>query len=260
MVAVPSEVEGLFCFETYLKGSDIGLTKGDEDIDALACLDPNCEVLLISTTGSAKAHGTGGDGDDDDDDDNEVRAKDEDLLACRARESATPLSPALHTCVLYFDGSDVDLKSSSEDVDAAWLRPDGSLWLSTKGSFSAEDEDNDTSVDGKSDEVFGCAPDPTLGEDTHCFFFEVFDGDDAGLDENIDGLWSTFDDAFSLPSLAVQAADVIAADSQAADVVEAEDALDAVEWAEALSEADEEVDAHDFMDVVQQIYLPVVNR
>jgi hypothetical protein len=221
------------CFSIFLEGSDIGLTKGDEDIDAFACEDPDCSGrLLISTTGTARSNAGGG---------GEIESRDEDLIAC---------DPGTLECELYFDGSDVDLLSGNEDVDAAWLNDDGSLWLSTKGNFFAE---GSNTLGGDSDDIFGCAPDPDLGADTDCFFFEVFNGDAASLNKNVDGLWATFDPGFT-PPFAMQAASL-----DAVEAVDADDAFDEAGWAEALSEADAEVDSFDFMDVTQQVFVPIVN-
>jgi hypothetical protein len=219
------------CFSIFLEGSDIGLTKGDEDIDALACEDPDCSGrLLISTTGNARSNAGGG---------GEIESRDEDLIAC---------DPTTLECELFFDGSDVDLLSGNEDVDAAWLSDqDSSLWLSTKGNFFAE---GSNTLGGDNDDIFGCAPDPDLGADTDCFFFEVFNGDAASLNKNVDGFWATFDPF----AFAVQAASL-----DTVEAVDADDAFDDAGWAEAVSEADDEVDAFDFMDVVQQVYVPIVN-
>jgi hypothetical protein len=226
------------CFSPFLEGRDIGLTKGDEDIDAFACEDPACSGrLLISTIGSAKAKAVGG---------GQVEVKDEDLLAC---------DPVTFECERYFDGSDVGLNSGNEDIDAAWRNYDdgGSLWLTTKGRFFVH-SDGGNSLGGDNDDVFGCAPNPALGSDTDCFFFEVFNGEAATLEENIDGLWATFDTLFT-PPVVVQAASV-----DTGEAIDADDPFDAVGWAEATSEADSEVDAFDFMDVVQQVHIPIVFR
>jgi hypothetical protein len=227
------------CFTIFLEGRDIRLTKGDEDIDAFACEDPDCSGrLLISTIGSAKARGVAGD---------EVKAKDEDLLAC---------DPVTFECELYFNGSEVGLNSGNEDVDAAWRNYDdgGSLWLTTKGRFFVH-SDGSNSLGGDNDDVFGCAPNPAFGEDTNCFFFEVFNGEAATLDENIDGLWATFEDPPFLPLVTVQAASI-----DTGEAVDADDPFDAEGWAEAMSDPDSEVDAFDFMDVVQQVHIPIVFR
>jgi hypothetical protein len=226
-------------YSTYLSGDDIGLTYGDEAIDALACLRAACTTLLISTIGAA-SYGY-----------DLSSVLDEDLVAC-----VVPAGP----CTFYFDGSDLDLHSGNEDVNAAWQNendnPD-SLWLSTKGHFYATSRG--TFISGDNDDVFGCRP-GVFGIDTACSLFAVFNADTEGFtstsgggDTDIDGLWATFG---TPPPLAT----VVAATSQTADTGDADDVIAAEDFAEAMSLGDPEVDVYDFFDVVQQIYLPIVNR
>jgi hypothetical protein len=121
-------------FHFYFDGSDVGLTKSNEDIDALA-LDADGS-LLISTNGSAVVEGTSG--------------ADTDLL----RFTATNLGAATSgSFSVYFDGSDVGLTdASSEDVDGAGLLPDGRILLSTTGAFSVP------GVSGANEDVFAFTP------------------------------------------------------------------------------------------------------
>jgi hypothetical protein len=229
------------CYTIYLAGSTLNLTKGDEDIDALACTTPVCDVLLISTIGTVQADAGGG---------TEVKAEDEDLLECNV---------AATTCQLDadegFNGTNLALTSGDEDIDAAWKNYDnGNLWLTTKGKFTAS---SINSLNGDNNDVFGCAP-PTpgvFGTGTSCFLYEVFNAEARGFKKAIDGLWATFDTPPPLPLVAAQAAA-----SQADEAVEPDDPIDAADFAEAMSMGNPEVDAYDFIDVVQQIYLPVVNR
>jgi hypothetical protein len=238
------------CFEPYLKGSDVGLTKGDEDVDALACLDAACTILILSTIGSAKVHRDGG---------GDLEVRDEDLFICRAKGTAPPQPPpALHTCLPYFDGSTLDLTSGSEDLSAAWNNlAEGTLWFTTKGDFNAE-ADGLRALAGDKDDVSGCAPPSPAA---NCFLFEVFNGESAGFRKGIDGLWAVASTSDLPPGPVVAlSAQVSAAGSQVADAGDAEDAIEALDYAEAMSEGDEDVDAYDFIDVTQQIYLPVVVR
>jgi hypothetical protein len=227
-------------YSIYLSGAAIGLTKGNEDIDALA-LAPDGR-LLISTIGKAKVN-----------DDDEVKAKDEDLLVCTVFPPADP--PDTPTCELYFDGSDVELTKSREDVMAASVDTNGDLnhYLTTKGRFKAEG--SASSLDEDRDVIFGCTPlslDDTT-DLTDCFLFSLFDAEDIDWENQIDGLWINFTGS-PLPPL--PGSD----DTMAANASEADEAIDADDYAEAMAEADDDVDEFDFMDVVQQFYLPIVNR
>jgi hypothetical protein len=229
-------------FSIYLRGADVGLNKRQEDIDALA-LAPDGR-LLLSTIGKAKVTGPNG----------AVEAKDEDLLVCTVIPPADP--PATPTCELYFDGSDIELTSSKEDVMAAWvdLNGDQNHYLTTKGRFSAEGDD--TELSGDRDVVFGCTPlslDVDLDDDdTDCFLFRLFDAEEIDWENQIDGLWVNTGSPLSpLPG-----SDAI----DAASASDEEDDPDHADFAETMAEGDEEVDAYDFMDVVEEFYLPIVNR
>ena len=105
-------------FELWFDGSDVGLTRGGEDIDGLQLLEDGS--LLISTSGGPRVPG--------------VRGADEDIL----RFEPTSLGDqTAGTWSVYFDGSDVGLSNSgSEDVVAFGLDADDNLHLSTLGSFS----------------------------------------------------------------------------------------------------------------------------
>jgi hypothetical protein len=114
-------------FSLYFDGSDVGLAKNSEDIDAVALAADGS--LIISTTGGISANGASG--------------NDEDLWMF----SATSLgSDTAGSFVQLFDGSDVGLTDASEDLDAATLTSTGNILFSTFGSFnvagvSGEDED-----------------------------------------------------------------------------------------------------------------------
>lgn len=101
----------------YFDGSDVGLTQAGEDIDALELLTDS--RLLISTTGSVNVPGASG------------RAQD--LLAFTPSRLGTTTSG---TWAVYFDGSDVALEDSSENVDGTAIGSAGEIYLSTTGNFS----------------------------------------------------------------------------------------------------------------------------
>lgn len=227
-------------FSLFLAGSEIGLTSDGEDIDALAFAADG--RLLISTIGGATVNGPTG----------EVKANDEDLIACDLG-----LSPV--TCVLYFEGSDVRLNDGSEDLMAAWVDPTSEThYFSTKGSFDVEGSDGN-SVENDREVVFGCRPlsaEESTGL-TDCDFFEFFDSEDAfDTEKQIDGMWLGADiPANSTPT---RSAAPVANFS-----LSSEKALDSQELANALTESqqvDPEIDIYDFVDLAQQLYLPVVER
>ena len=104
-------------FSMYFDGSDVGLSTSDEDVDAIELLSSG--HLLVSTTGSVSVSGVSG--------------EDEDLLEL----TPTSLGPATAgSWKLYFDGSDVGLRSSDEDLDGVAVDGSGRILLSTTGAFS----------------------------------------------------------------------------------------------------------------------------
>jgi hypothetical protein len=228
-------------FSIFLAGSTIGLTTDGEDIDALAFAPDG--RLLISTIGGATVNGPTG----------EVKANDEDLIACDL--TVTPV-----TCVLYFEGSDVRMTEGSEDLMSAWVDPNsGTHFFSTKGSFDVEGND-DNSVENDLEVVFACTPlslEETAG-DTDCDFFEFFDSEEAfDTEKQIDGMWLGAD----IPPVT---APTRSAPSATNITLAGEAALDNQEVAATLADdqeaVDPEIDIYDFVAIVQQLYLPVVER
>ena len=147
-------------FFLYFDGSDVGLTADAEDIDAVELLTGG--QILVSTTGSVSVTG--------------VSAVDEDLL------SFTPTSLGAATAgsfSLYFDGSDVGLGGSSEDIDAAAADASGNIHLSTTDVFTVP------SVSGEDEDVFVFDPSST-GPTTAGSYVQTlyFDGSSLGLGGN----------------------------------------------------------------------------
>ena len=141
-------------------GSDVGLTSSDEDVDALNLLANG--NLLISTRDSVSVP--------------DVSGKDEDIL------EFTPGSLGGNTTgswSLYFDGSDVGLTSSGEDLDGLGLDAEGKLYLSSTGSLSAN------GASGADEDVFIFTP-SKLGPGTSGSFDSTlyFDGSKYGLGGN----------------------------------------------------------------------------
>ena len=159
-------------FTMYLKGSDVGLTSAGEDIDAITLVHD--DELVISTLGSARvpqdittSHAPW------------VRARDEDLLLLTLNDAGAPADGGQWS--LFFDGSDVKLRTSSEDIDAIYINPDSdSIHLSTSGNFNVPG-----GVTGKDEDIIRCAVN-SLGSVTSCNFFFYFDGSGNGIKNNND--------------------------------------------------------------------------
>jgi hypothetical protein len=152
-------------FSLYFDGSDVGLSTTSEDIDALSILSDG--RIVISTMGDASVPG--------------VSATDEDLLVFTP---TTLGATTTGTWAMYFDGSDVGLSASSEDVDGMAIAANGDIYLSTPASFSV------TGLSGADEDVFICRP-TSLGANTACTFLSplVFDGSAFELNaDDVDGL------------------------------------------------------------------------
>ena len=149
-------------FSLYLDGSDVGLDASADSIDALGLLPDG--RLSISTTGNPTVPNLSG-------------VNDEDLLAFTATSLGEVTAGSWS---LYFDGSDVGLAdSSSEDIDAADVLSNGSIYLSTLGDFSVP------GVAGADEDVFVCVPTST-GSITACNYAPAlyFDGTTWGQGSN----------------------------------------------------------------------------
>lgn len=144
-------------FSMYFDASDVGLTTSDEDVDAIELLPDG--RLLLSTTGAFSVPG--------------LSAADEDLVAF------VPTALGSNTAgffALYFDGSDVGLSATGENVDAVAVDGAGRILLSTSGSFAV------TGLSGADEDVFVFTPVST-GSTTSGTFAPalLFDGSVAGL-------------------------------------------------------------------------------
>ncbi len=138
-------------------GSDVGLSS--LTIDGMARLSDGS--ILLSFTAAATITGAGS-------------VDDSDIV--RFVPSSLGSTTA-GTFSLYFDGSDVGLTTSDEDVDAITLTSDGRLVLSMLGGFSisgASGQDEDLVV-------FNAT---SLGGTTAGSFAMYFDGSDVGLSSN----------------------------------------------------------------------------
>jgi len=110
-----------------------------------------------------------------------LSAVDNDLLAF------TPTSLGGTTAgswAMYFDGSDVGLTTSGEDINAMAVATNGAIYLSTTGSFAV------SGISGANEDVFVCTP-TSLGGNTACTYSSTpaFDGSVWGLgSDDVDGL------------------------------------------------------------------------
>lgn len=144
-------------FSMYFDGSDVGLTTTAADVDAVELL-PTGEIA-ISTSDTVSVSG--------------VSARDEDLLAF------TPVALGSNTSgtfALFFDGSDVGLGDSGEDIDGAAVDGSGLLHLSTRAAFAVP------GVSGADEDVFVFDP-TSLGPTTAGSYSSTlfFDGSNFGL-------------------------------------------------------------------------------
>ncbi len=144
-------------FSLFFDGSQFGLgSAANANVDALEYLDNG--HLLISTVGDFSVSSGGG----------TLSFSDEDIL------EFTPSGPGPvtgGTWSLYFDGSDVALTFASEDVDGLAVDANGTLLLSTVGSFFG------TTFGGDNEDVVEFTP-TSLGSNTSGSFVQplFFDG------------------------------------------------------------------------------------
>ena len=148
----------------YFDGSDVGLAA--VAIDALAVL-PTGELLISIDSDSTVAGLTGGPSGTNVDDSDIIKFTPTTLGATTAG-----------TWSFYFDGSDVDLTTNNEDVDAIAILPSGAIGISTLGDPSV------TGLTGLADEdIIGFTP-SALGSVTSGTWSYFFDGSDVGLSSN----------------------------------------------------------------------------
>ncbi len=146
-------------FSLYFDGSDVGLS--DFTIDAFAIIGDT--EILMSFTKAGSVPDISGTVDDSD---------------------IVKFDKTSGTFVLYFDGSDVGLASGGEDVDSLELLPDGTLLLSTAGSFRTD------GLSGRDEDILAFTP-SLLGDSTLGSWALYFDGSDVALrgnTEDVDAL------------------------------------------------------------------------
>lgn len=143
-------------------GSDVGITG---ELDAFHLLNAN--TVLFSLAGTATLPGN-------------IAVQDRDIIQL----SATSLgNTTAGTLSVYFDGDDVGLTQSSEDIDAFEILPDGRIVISTLGSFSVP------GISGTDEDLIVFTP-TILGANTSGTWAMYFDGSDVGLSggEDVDAV------------------------------------------------------------------------
>jgi hypothetical protein len=178
-------------YSMVVDGSDLGLSA--LAIDAIEFVD--ADVILMSFTSSASLPGIAGTVDDSD----------------IVKFTATQLGDTTAgTFELFFDGSDVGLETSSEDIEAIELLDDGRVLISTKGDFSV------AQLTGQEEDIIALTP-TSLGDTTAGSWSLYFDGNDVGLtDSGVDGIsvgddgaiYLTSASSFSVPGLSGKDEDV----------------------------------------------------
>ncbi|MFN0059932.1 MAG: S8 family serine peptidase [Planctomycetota bacterium] len=142
-------------------GSDVGVSS--TDIDEFSILADGSIVMSFDTSDFALAGVTGAPSGNIVDDSDMVRFVPTSLGSTTAG-----------TFVFYFDGSDVGLTTTNEDVDGVSVLSDGRILVSTLGSNSV------TGVSGNDEDVLQFTP-TSLGSVTAGTWAMYFDGSDMGL-------------------------------------------------------------------------------
>jgi hypothetical protein len=140
-------------FSMFFDGSDIGLTRSDEDVDAVEFDGYGGNMdLYLSTTGSFTADSLSG--------------EDEDIFLCRPADVGDD-SSACGTLTLAFDGSTAGLGGSGEDIDALTLTVGSSanmLELEPPAHFSTTDDYTTPTAEGEDNDLFSCDFPTTLAD------------------------------------------------------------------------------------------------
>lgn len=150
--------------------SDVGVAA---DVDAFAFADNGNRILVSFDVDIANFPGALGAVDDSDV-----------LLFTPTTWGLTTAGPDF---TLYFDGSDVGLTTSDEDVDALHLLPDGTLLISTLGSFSVPG-----AVAGNDEDLIRFSFSGAPGAVTTGTWQFYFDGSDVGLSAGQEDTWGVW--------------------------------------------------------------------
>jgi hypothetical protein len=157
---------GSGAWSLFIDGSDIGLT--NTDVDALDLQADGSLLMSFDTDFTLTGFGA---------------VDDSDIV--RFTPTSTGSTTA-GTWSWYFDGSDVGLTTSDEDVDALDVLPDGRVLISVLGNVSV------TGVSGTDEDLLAFTP-TALGSTTSGTWAMYFDGSDVGLsttaNEDVNGVW-----------------------------------------------------------------------
>lgn len=157
---------GTGIWSMYLDGSDVGLSSAD--IDAFDRLSDGSVLLSFDASVSVSGLGTVADAD-----------------IVKFIPTSTGATTA-GTFQWFFDGSDVGLTTTNEDIDAIDYTADGKVVVSTLGAFSV------TGAAGEDEDLIIFTP-TALGATTSGTWAWHFDGSDVGLstntNEDVNGAW-----------------------------------------------------------------------
>ena len=148
----------------YFDGSDVGITG---DVDAFARMSDGTILISLDASTTVGSLGT---------------VDPADIIRF------TPTSLGANTAGTfswYFDGSDVGLTTTSENIDSISFAPDGRLIIGTTDSFTV------TGVSGNGEDLLAFTS-TSLGSTTSGTWAMYFDGSDVGLTnttEKINGVW-----------------------------------------------------------------------
>ncbi|MEL6490828.1 MAG: hypothetical protein AAFQ95_12790 [Cyanobacteria bacterium J06621_3] len=186
----------------FFDGSDVGLGANGTDISAFH-LNTDGSILL-SLTKDMTVAGLG-------------LVDDSDILRFVPTSTGTTTAG---TFEMYFDGSDVGLTGSAEDIDAFGFTPDGLLVISTKGSHTVDSITGMDSIVGKDEDLI-LFNETSFGENTSGTWAHYFDGSDVGLSDgggedvnamSIDAngdIYLSTNGSFNAPGVSGDGADVI---------------------------------------------------
>lgn len=159
------------CWSMYFDGSDVGLGGDGVDVDAFYRMADGSILLSLSTDGVIIPNNVGA-------------VDDSDIVRFTPSSTGNNTSG---TYAWYFDGSDVGLIFSTQDIDAIGFTPTKNLVVSTTGSTAVPGLSN---VKDEDLLIFDAA---SLGDATSGSWGLYFDGSDVELSQNssedVNGTW-----------------------------------------------------------------------
>jgi len=151
-------------FSMFFDGSDIGLSGTAENVDAFSYVSGK---LRFSTSGAFTL--TSG-----------LTGANHDVAVCKAFVSGAATSCTNGTGT-YFDGDDVGLTLSTENMDALFVGTDGTIYFSTSGAFASG------AASGAGGDIVACSG-PITGTTTSCTSESVvLNAAGAGITGNVTG-------------------------------------------------------------------------